>query len=147
MLTVADQVTKVKVAAAASALAAAAVLTPAVAAHAQPITMPSIPASPLASMFGSDPIEGPVTLSTDTPWWWIGGHSPNSPNPQLVSLAPLAVSGTTIIDFQPLSLVPGFLQPIVGALTNLVPQFNVCVAGLGVSVGAYGRVTVKTSAC
>lgn len=145
MLTVADQVTKFKVAAAASALAAATVLTPAIAAQAEPITMPSLPESPLTSMFGTDPIEGPLMLSTETPWWWIG-NSPN-PNPQLVSLAPLAVSGTTIIDFQPLALIPGFLQPIVGAALSIVPQFNVCVAGLGVSLGAYGRVTVKSGAC
>lgn len=146
MSTVADQLTRAKVAVAASALAAAAVLTPAVAAQAQPITMPDLPASPLTSLFGTDPIEGPLMLSTETPWWWIGGSSPN-PNPALVSLAPLAVSGTTIIDFQPLSLIPGFLQPIVGAALSLVPQFDVCVAGLGVSLSAYGRVTVKSSAC
>lgn len=145
MSTIADQFLRAKVAVGAGAVAAAAVLTPAVAAHAQPITMPDLPASPLVSMFGTDPIESPFTLSTETPWWWIG-NSPN-PNPQIVSLAPLAVSGTTIIDFQPLSLIPGFLQPIAGAALSIVPQFNVCVAGLGVSLGAYGRVTVKSGAC
>lgn len=145
MSTVADQLTRAKVAVAASALATAAVLTPAVAAQAQPITMPDLPASPLSSLFGTDPIEGPLMLSTESPWWWIGS-SPN-PNPSVVSLAPLAVSGTTIIDFQPLALIPGFLQPIAGAALSLVPQFDVCVAGLGVSLSAYGRVTVKSSAC
>jgi hypothetical protein len=145
MLTVADQFTRLKVGVAASSLAAAAVLTPAVIAHAQPITMPSIPASPLTDMFGSDPILGPVTLSTQAPWWWIG-NSPN-PNPSLVSLAPLADSATTILDFQPLSLVPGFLQPIAKAVLGLLPQFSVCVAGLGVSLGLYGRVSVKSGAC
>ena len=72
------------------------------------MTMPSIPTSPLTDMFGTDPILGPISLPTGTPWWWIG-DSPN-PNPALVSFAPLASSGTTIIDFQPLSLVPGFIN-------------------------------------
>ena len=146
MSTVADQFTRAKITVAASAVAAAAVLTPAVAAHAQPITIPDLPTSPLTSLFGTDPIEGPLTLSTETPWWWVGGSSPN-PNPALVSFAPLAASGTTIIDFQVLSLVPGFFQPVAGAILRLVPQFDVCVAGLGASLSAYGRVTVKTSAC
>lgn len=142
---VADRFTKLKVGVAASALATAAVLTPAVAAQAQPLTMPSMPASPMADLFGTDPILGPMTFSVATPWWWVG-DSPN-PNPSIVSLAPLAVTGTTIIDFQPLVLIPGFLQPIAGAILGAVPQFNVCVAGLGVSLGSYGRVTVKTGAC
>lgn len=145
MLDVADRFTKLKVGVAVSALATAAVLTPAVAAQAQPATMPDISASPLTSMFGSDPIEGPIMFSTATPWWWLG-NSPN-PNPALISSAPLSPTGTTIIDFQPLSLIPGFLQPLVGAILNIIPKFNVCVAGLGVSLSAYGRVTVKTSAC
>ncbi len=142
---VADQVLGLKAGVAATALAVGAVLTPSVVAHAQPVTLPSIPASPLTDMFGTDPILGPMTFSTETPWWWIG-NSPN-PNPALVSLAPLAASGTTIIDFQPLTLIPGFAQPLVGAVLSAVPQFNVCVAGLGVSLGSYGRVTVKSGAC
>src|SRR5690242_12357179 len=133
---VADRFTRLKVAAAASALATAAVLTPAIAAEAQPLTMPSLPALPLSGAFGTDPILGPITLSTESPWWWIG-NSPN-PNPALVSFAPLAASGTTILDFQPLLLIPGFLQPVAGAVLSLIPQFNVCVAGLGASVGSYG---------
>jgi hypothetical protein len=107
--------------------------------------MPSIPASPLTNIFGTDPILGPITFSTETPFWWIG-NSPN-PNPSLVSFAPLAASGTTIIDFQPLALLPGFLQPIGAAVLGVFPQFNVCVAGLGVSMGSYLHVTVKSSAC
>lgn len=145
MSTVADKFTRAKVAAAASAVSCAAVLTPAVAAQAQPLTMPDLPASPLTGMFGTDPIEGPLTLSTGSPWWWVG-NSPN-PNPALVSLAPLASTGTTIVDFTPLSLLPGFIQPVAGAIIGVVPQFNVCIAGLGASLSAYGRVTVKTSAC
>lgn len=145
MSTVADRFTRAKVAIAASAVAVAAVLTPAIAAEAQPITMPTIPVSPLSSLFGTDPIEGPLIVSTDSPWWWVGA-SPN-PNPKLISFAPLSPSATTIVEFQVLSLLPGFLQPLAKPVLGALPEINVCVGGLGASLSGYGRVSVKSSAC
>jgi hypothetical protein len=146
MSAVATQFTNFKMGAAATVIAAAAVLTPAAIAQARPDFMPATPVTNMLStdMFGTDPILGPVSFSLETPWWW--GDGPN-PNASARTLAPLAVTGTTIFEFQPLSLVPGFLKPIAGWFLGFIPHFSICFAGLGVSVGPYGTVSVKTGAC
>lgn len=134
-------ITKLRVGAAACALAAATTLTPAAVAHAKP---DPVPVSPLTDEFWQ-PSLGPVELSQETPWWWVG----NSPNPNASSnaLAPLAQTGETIFEFTPLALVPGFLKPVAGWFLNLIPQFSVCFAGLGVKVGPYGSVKVTRGSC
>ena len=141
----AAQVTKFQAAVAACLIAAAAVLTPAAIAKAQPDLLPSIPTSPISSAFGSDPILGPVSFSTDVPWWWYG----NSPSPvgASLSLTSSTLPGNVIFVFQPLALFPGFLQPVAGWFLGLLPQASICFAGLGASFGPYGTVTVKTGAC
>ncbi|KAE9673329.1 hypothetical protein GP721_34965 [Enterobacteriaceae bacterium TzEc077] len=93
-------------------------------------------------MFGTDPILGPVSFSLDANVipWWVGGN--NAAN--LV----LPPSGTTIFEFSVVSLFPGFIQPLVGWFTRLIPNFSICVAGLGFSViGPYGTVSLKTGQC
>lgn len=149
MTTVANQLTKLQSALAACAIAIAAVLTPAAIAEAQPALAPSIPASPITDMFGTDPILGPVTFSADVPWWWVG-NSPN-PNAPTAALTPLAPPpGNVIFYFQPLALVPGFLQPVAGWFLNLLPTASICfgaLGGLGASFGPYGTITVRTGAC
>jgi hypothetical protein len=149
MSAVASQLTNFKMGAAATVIAAAAVLTPAAVAQARPDLMPTSPVTNMLStdMFGTDPILGPVSFSLDAPWWWVG----NGPNPNArAAIAPFAapsLPGTTIFEFTPLSFVPGFLKPIAGWFLGFIPHFSVCVGGLGVSVGPYGTLSVKSGAC
>jgi hypothetical protein len=146
MSAVATQLTNFKMGAAATVIAAAAVLTPAAVAQARPDLMPTSPVTNMLStdMFGTDPILGPVSFSLDAPWWWVG----DGPNPNArAAIAPLATPGTPIFEFSPLSLFPGFLQPIAGWFLGFIPHFSICFAGLGVSVGPYGTLSVKTGAC
>jgi hypothetical protein len=148
MSAVATHFTNFKMGAAATVIAAAAVLTPAAIAQARPDIMPASPVTNMLStdMFGTDPILGPVSFSLETPWWWLG-DGPN-PNASSKSLAPLALTGTTIFEFSVLSFFPGFLQPIAGWFLGFVPNFSICFAGLGLSVvGPYGTVSLKTGAC
>jgi hypothetical protein len=137
MSAVATHVKKIQMSAAACTIAAAAVLTPAAVAAAKPDL---IPTAPVTHMLAT----GPVQFAQDVPWWWVG----DAPNPH-VSLAfgPLPLPGTTILSFQPLSLIPGFLKPLAGWFLGFIPPVSVCVAGLGVEVGAYGTVSVRSGAC
>jgi len=147
MTTVATHFTKFQVGAAAAAITAAAVLTPAAIAQARPDLMPTAPVTELFSteMFGTDPILGPIQFSTENPdWWWLGDGGGTA---QAGAVSTLALPGTTVFEFTPLSFVPGFLKPIAGWFLSLIPQFNICLGGLGVSVGPYGSLTVKTGAC
>jgi hypothetical protein len=145
MSTIASHFTKFQVGAAATAITAAAVLTPAAIAQAKPDLMPATPVlnSISTDLFGTDPILGPVSFSLDAPVvpWWVGGNNANA-------VSTLATPGsTTIFEFSPLSLVPGFFKPLVGWFLNFVPHFSVCIGGLGVSVGPYATLSVKTGAC
>jgi hypothetical protein len=135
MSAVANQFTKVQMGAAACAIAAAAVLTPAAVATAKPDL---IPTAPVTHMFAT----GPIQFAQDVPWWWLG----STPNPHVsVAFAPTPLPGAPILSFQPLSLLPGFVQPLLSWFNNI--NLSVCVAGLGVQVGPYGTVSVKTGAC
>jgi hypothetical protein len=138
MSAVATTFTKFQIGAAASAIAAAAVLTPAVVAHA-------VPAAPLPQSLGSSlgSILCGLTGSTSctptspdgilsNPLLWVG--TPDKTPPPT----------TTILSFQPLSLLPGFVQPLFGWFKNI--NLEVCVAGAGVKVGPYGTVSVSLGA-
>lgn len=146
--------TKLQAGTAALAIAAAATLTPAAIAQATPDLVPASPFTNVLStdMFGTDPILGPMQISAETPWWWVGsGPNPNvdptaDARNRIAALAP-SLPGTTIFEFTPLAFVPGFLKPLAGWFLNLIPRFSVCFAGLGVSVGPYGTLSVKTGAC
>lgn len=139
MNTISTHFTKFQVGAAACAVAAAATLTPAVIAEARPDL---VPITPVSELIGS-PSLSPV--NADGPWWWVGSSPNKAANAS--SLAPLAVTGETIFEFSPLALVPGFLQPIAKAVLGLIPQFSICLAGLGVKVGPYGTVKVTRGSC
>jgi hypothetical protein len=131
MSTVTTYFTKFQMVAAACAIAAAAVLTPAAVAAAKPDLMPT---TPLTHMFDTGPIFGPISFSQSSPWWWLG----NSPDP----------NGTTtavILSFQPLALLPGFIQPLLGFFKGI--NLDVCVAGLSARIGPYGTVSVKEGTC
>jgi len=141
MSAVATRFTKLQIGAAATAMAAAAVLTPAAVAQARPDLVPS---SPVSHIFDTGPSLGPIQLSQDVPWWWLGsGPNPNTPS-ALIAIQP-SLPGTTILAFQPLSLLPGFIQPLFGWFNSI--NLGICVAGLGVSVGPYGTVSVKSGSC
>ncbi|MBJ7336728.1 hypothetical protein [Mycolicibacterium sp.] len=142
MSTVASHFTKFQVGAAATTVAAAMVLTPAAIAHARPDLVPTMPTTTMIStdLFGTDPILGPVSFSLPNPLCWVD----NSCSSQG---AAVPSTGTTIFQFTPLSLLPGFARPLGGWFTQFIPQFSICVAGLSVSLGAYATLTIKTGAC
>jgi hypothetical protein len=107
--------------------------------------MPAMPAlnSISTDMFGTDPILGPISFSLDTPCVPALTDCTG-----LAGLAALAPGGpTTIFEFSPLSLVPGFLKPVVGWFLNFIPRFSVCIGGLGASIGPYGTFSLKTNSC
>jgi hypothetical protein len=138
MSAVATTFTKFQMGAAASAIAAAAVLTPAVVAHA-------VPAAPLPQSLGSSLGSILCGLTGSTPC------TPTSPggilsNPLLWLGTPDTTPppSTTILSFQPLTLLPTFLQPLFGWFKNI--NLEVCVAGLAVKIGSYGTVSASLGA-
>jgi hypothetical protein len=141
--------TKVKIGTAASAIALAAVFTPAGVAQADPVA--PLPQAGLGSaalvedcpVGGSDcdsppdlrfapnfsaSLVGPPPNIIQNNLWWFGPANPN-PGPR-----------TTIFAFTPLSFIPGFLRPLYGWFTQNL-NFEACVAGVSVKVGPYGSVS------
>lgn len=142
MKTITANLTKFQVGAASAALVAATTLTPMAIAEARPDL---VPITPVSQIIG-EPSLMPIDISVQGPWWWVG----SDPNPNVAAAAAPSypqLPGETIFEFKPLSLVPGFLKPLAGWFLNLIPRFSVCVAGLGVQVGPYGSVSVKSGAC
>jgi hypothetical protein len=148
------QFTRFQVTVAAVIVAVAAVLTPAAIAQAKPDLLPTLPTTPLTDVFGTDPILSPVSISSETPYWWLTDNNNSSssgigfkiPGASL-SLGSSALPGNIVFYFAPLALVPGFLRPLAGWFLNLLPQASICFLGLGASFGPYGTITVKTGAC
>lgn len=62
--------------------------------------------------------------------WWFGAANPNPP------------PRSTIFEFEPLTLVPGFLRPAYGWFTQNL-NFEACIGGGSVKVGPYGSTTVS----
>ncbi|MDX1872126.1 hypothetical protein SBI67_08345 [Mycolicibacterium sp. 120266] len=118
--------TKFQVGVATCAIAAAATLTPAIAAQADVAT--PAPLAPVSQVLDN--------LAQDN-WlqnqlWWIG--SPRDP----------AKPAATVLVFTPLSLIPGFLKPIYKSITaNL--NFEVCLLGATAKLGPYGSFTISFS--
>ena len=116
--------TKFQVTAAACAVAAAATLTPAIAAQAD-IATPA-PLAPVTQVLDN--------IAQDS-WfqnqlWWIGAANPNPPDQFFV------------VQFQPLSFIPGVLRPVYKTLTAKL-NFQVCFAGASAKIGPYGTFTVS----
>lgn len=132
---------------AACAIAAAAVLTPAAVAHAEPaalmpttgigaaavpdcVTDPAVACPPSLSPFA---LTGPSISSLgpgsiiQNPLWWFGTPNPTPP------------TQTTVFQFYPLALVPGFLQPLFGWFADI--NFEACIGGLTLRIGPYGTVS------
>jgi hypothetical protein len=136
--------TRFQTATAACAIAAAAVLTPAAVANADPAA--PIPMAGVGSAV-CDP-NGPVDCTTVSPFatgphslialspsstifqnglWWFGTPNPTPP------------TQTTVFTFYPLALVPGFLQPLFGWFSTI--NFEACIGGLTLHIGPYGTVS------
>jgi len=135
---------KIQIATAASAIAAAAVLTPVGVAQADTVapvpsaigaaaTLDDCPAGEsdctalrFAPNFSASSV-GPSSIFQNE-FWWFGPANPNPPPSE------------TFFTFNPLPLIPGFFQPLWGFFTQNL-NFEVCVAGLSVKVGPYGTVS------
>jgi hypothetical protein len=129
--------TKLQIGSAACAIAAATALVTLPTAQAAPVAAP--PAAPVTHvldnlpqvdfwwLFANNPDPGPSTPSTSS--FLIG---PQNPNPPL---------RTTFLSFQPLTLLPSFIQPFFGWFQSL--NFEVCVAGVSARIGPYGTVSAS----
>lgn len=62
--------------------------------------------------------------------WWIGPASPN------------AAGRSTVFEFTPLSLVPGFLKPAYSWFTQNL-NFEACFLGASIKVGPYGTTSLS----
>jgi len=149
-------VNKFRVSTAACAVAAAATLTPAVIANANP----AAPLSPLSTSSVADALGGSALGSANL--WWLGNNSNSAAN-SVVSPSTLPNHGPLyqilhnrlvwvgtpnpappadtrpIFEVHPLNLLPGFLRPFFGWFENL--NFQACFAGFSVKVGPYGTVS------
>ncbi|MGW0161199.1 hypothetical protein ACWDUN_18000 [Mycobacterium sp. NPDC003323] len=63
-------------------------------------------------------------------FWWLGRANPNAPPRE------------TILEFQPMSLVPGFLKPLYGWFTGKW-DVEICFLGLTGTLGPYGTATLS----
>jgi len=116
--------TKFQVGVATCAVAAAATLTPAIAAQADIATpAPLAPVTQVIDNIGQD-------NWLQNQLWWIGTANPNPP------------AQTTVLVFTPLSLIPGFLKPIYKSITGGL-NFQVCLLGASAKIGPYGTLTVS----
>lgn len=119
---------KLSIGVATCAMAAAATLTPIPVAQAAPAPAP-LPMGAGSSILQND-------------YWWF---PQNSPRPTRAVPVPFGSSSThaggPILVFTPINLVPGFLQPFYGWLTQDL-NFKVCIPGASVKIGAYGTITL-----
>lgn len=143
---------RIQIAAAATGIAAAAVLTPAAVAHATPAAAP-IPLAvgatagvttdclPVGSVECTTPMPTAVVGATATPgqviqgifqnqFWWFGPANPDKPK-------------TVVLAFYPLTLVPGFLQPLFSWFEDV--NLQVCILGATAQIGPYGTVSLSYS--
>ncbi|MBB5164308.1 hypothetical protein HNP02_004277 [Mycobacterium sp. AZCC_0083] len=136
--------TRIQTGTAACVIAAAAVLTPAAVANAKPaapIPMVGIGStvcdpsdsvdcatvSPFASSSASL-VLGPAPNILQNGLWWFGTPNPTPP------------TQTTVFQFYPLALIPGFLRPLYSWFTQNL-NFEACVLGVTLRIGPYGTVS------
>ncbi|MDO0972818.1 hypothetical protein [Mycolicibacterium frederiksbergense] len=81
-----------------------------------------------AAVAAADPTFPDSLIQND--FWWLGRANPNAP------------PRSTILEFTPMSLVPGFLKPLYGWFTAAW-DLEVCVFGLTATLGPYGTTTVS----
>jgi hypothetical protein len=141
---------KVRTAAVACTIAVAAALTPLPVAHAEPFSTVAARTSGLGGTAGVGlaaispdcypvgAVDCPATgaainSNAKTPnlfqnaLWWFGAPNPNPPQQ------------TTVFQFYPLALIPGFIRPLFGWFANI--NFEACIAGLTLRIGPYGTIS------
>ncbi len=119
---------KLSIGVATCAMAAAATLTPIPVAQAAPAPAP-LPMGAGSSILQND-------------YWWFPQNSPRPARCRVASVpAFLDPAGGPILVFTPINLVPGFLQPFYGWLTQNL-NFKVCIPGASVKIGPYGTTTL-----
>ena len=133
--------------AAALVIAAAAIFTPATVAQAEPAA--PLPTTGLGSSITCEPAGSPGCPTTGSPFaassssisallpsgstifqnplWWFGTPNPTPP------------TQTTVFQFYPLALIPGFLRPLFGWFEAI--NFEACIGGLTLRIGPYGTVS------
>ncbi len=143
---------RISVGLATGAMAAAATLSPVTVAHADTsiaisslgskigsaeceptATAPCPPAAKLPTAAALQSASGPsefIQSIFQNELWWIG-----RPNSDPLDRSP-------VLEFTPLSLVPGFLKPLYSWFTQNL-NFEVCLLGATVTVGPYGTTTVS----
>lgn len=97
--------------------------TPTATTSCEPIGLPSA-----AALAAADPTFPDSLIQNDL--WWLGRANPNAP------------PRSTILEFTPMSLVPGFLKPVYGWFTAKW-DVEICVFGLTATLGPYGTTTVS----
>jgi hypothetical protein len=130
--------TKLQIGTAACAIAAASALGTLPTAQAAPVVAP--PTAPVTQLMGDLP---------QVDFWWLfgsGSPDPGSGTPSTSSFLIGAQNPTpplrkTFLTFQPLTLLPSFIQPFFGWFNSL--NFEVCVAGVSARVGPYGTVSAS----
>lgn len=124
--------TKFQVATAATAVVAAAALTPAVAANADiALPAPTAPAMSELANIAAAPVLGAASIAQQGGWIWFGPARPDAP------------PKTTILDFNTAALIPGFIKRWFGWLGQL--NFDACIFGVTVSLGPYFSVKASIS--
>ncbi len=120
---------KLSIGVATCAMAAAATLTPIPVAQAAPARAP-LPTGAGSSILQND-------------YWWFPQNSPRAAPSTASRLLPPSRThaGGPILIFMPINLVPGFLQPLYGWLTQDL-DFKVCIPGASVKIGTYGTITL-----
>jgi hypothetical protein len=136
--------TRIQTGTAACVIAAAAILTPAAVANAEPaapIPMAGLGTSvcdpseaadcttavaPFASNASSLFIGPPPNILQNS-FWWFGTPNPNPP------------TQTPVFTFHPLNLIPAFLRPLFGWFATI--NFEACIGGLTLRIGPYGTVS------
>ena len=134
---------RIRTGTAACVIAAAAVFTPASVANAEPagpgIDTAAVPDCVVDTADSCVPDPSPFAFSASSissfnpssifqnPLWWFGTPNPTPP------------TQTTVFEFYPLALIPGFLQPFFGWFQSI--NFEFCVAGLTLQIGPYGTVS------
>lgn len=139
--------TRLQVGTAAVALTAAAVMTPAVIAQAEPGGLAPVPQAVGASAWddtpwfiGNDPGAGATGFAAQSlvlppavqsifqnRLFWFGTPNPNPP------------PGGQVFTFTPLTLIPGFLRPLYSWFTQNL-NFSACILGATINIGPYGAV-------
>lgn len=140
-------ISKLQMSVAACGIAAVTVISPAAVAQADPIAPMPMTGLGTSALVSCDPLSSPSCTNFATPFvnnsltlsalspssilqnrlFWFGTPNPTPP------------PRTTVFEFYPLALIPGFIRPLFGWFENV--NFEACVGGLTFQIGPYGTVS------